>query len=111
MRRSVIGVVCILLALCAGPALAQDGSIEIFPYSVDPNGNALTPDFGACQGVPTPIFGGFGQKLIVGVFGRLSGATAAGISGAELYVTGIEGLPAGWTTSVISRKCDGPSTP
>lgn len=101
MRRSAIGVVCILLALCAGPALAQDGSIEIFPYSVDPNGNALTPDFGACQAVPTPIFGGFGQKLIVGVFGRLSGVTAAGISGAELYVTGIEGLPAGWTTSVI----------
>ena len=96
-----IGAVLMVLALGATPVLGQDGSIDLFPVGVDPNtGGALATDFGACQVVPTPIFGGYGQKVIIGVYGRLSGLSALGIAGAQMYVEGLESLPAPWTATV-----------
>ena len=102
MRMRAIAAVMSALVLSASTAFAgADGSLDIFPFPVDGNGAVSGPaNFGACQGTPSPIFGGFGQNITIGIFARLNGASLAGISGAELYLSGIEGLPVGWTASI-----------
>lgn len=107
MKMRAIGAALMVLALGATPVLGQDGSIDLFPGFVNPSTGALDPaqgtdgwDFGACQVGPTTIFGGFGTKYIIGVFGRLGGLSALGIAGAQMYIDGLEGLPAGYVVTV-----------
>ncbi len=97
MRMRAIAALILALTVSATPVLAgQDGSIDIFPYNVDPaNGNTLGVNTGACQ-APVTNVGGFFHKIVVGVYARLNGASMGGISGAEFYLTGVEiGLPGG----------------
>ena len=105
MRSCVIAaVMTAALVLSAVPALAQDGAIELFPYGVDPaTGSPTTIDFGTCQGTASPIFSGFGRKIIIAVVARLNGATVDGVSGAEMFVDGLSTAerPAGYTLNVV----------
>lgn len=101
--------IALVLALALSTAQVQagiNGSIDLFPYGIDATtGVRTTPDFGACQATVTSIGGGLVGRLSLGVYGRLGGATLAGIATTELYLRGLETdapgqLPAGWTKSV-----------
>ena len=103
----IVGALILVLALCSASAQAGiNGSIDLFPYGIDPStGNRTTPDFGACQATVSSLFGGLVGRLSFGVYARLGGATLAGFSGAELYLRGLETgapgqLPSGWTKSI-----------
>jgi hypothetical protein len=92
-----------VLALGATPAMAgPDGSVDLFANAVDPtNGVTGAVDFGSCQ-APTTNVAGFFSKVAVSIYARLSGATAVGISGAELFVDGLQigdQIPAGCTVT------------
>jgi len=68
--------------------------------SINPDGSMGAVDFGACQASPT-LIGNDVSKFAIAIYARQTGQTAAGISGAEFYVAGLEAanLPAGWTKS------------
>lgn len=102
----IICAFILVLSLCSASARAGiNGSIDLFPYGIDPStGDRTTPDFGACQATVTTLPGGL-QRLSFGVYARLSGATLAGISGAQCYLQGLETgvpdqLPTGWLKNV-----------
>lgn len=82
----------------AGP----NGSIDLFNVSINPDGSTGAVDFGACQANAT-VIGNDVSKFAIAIYARQSGLTAAGISGAEFYVKGLEStdLPPGWTKSFI----------
>ena len=99
-RCFVFLVLCMVGAsrTLAGP----NGSIDLFHVSINPDGSMGAVDFGACQGSATAI-GNDVSKFAIAIYVRQSGQSAAGISGAEFYVSGLEtaDLPAGWTKSFI----------
>ncbi|HZM15876.1 MAG TPA: hypothetical protein VFE28_07725, partial [Candidatus Krumholzibacteria bacterium] len=88
----IVGALILVLALCSASAQAGiNGSIDLFPYGIDPStGNRTTPDFGSCQATVASLFGGVLYRLSIGVYARLAGATLAGMQTAELYLQGLE---------------------
>lgn len=105
MRVLAAAAVVLVVVLRGTTAFAgANGSIDLFPYGVDPRtGGATTVDFGQCQGTPTTIWDGQAQMLILGVFARLNGASLAGIAAAQLFIEGIETLPGYGTQWTVSR--------
>jgi len=96
-------VFLVLSMLGASHTLAgQNGSIDLFNVSINPDGSMGAVDFGACQASPT-LIGNDVSKFAIAIYARQAGQTAAGISGAGFYVAGLEvsDLPAGWTKSFI----------
>ena len=102
MRKTAF--VALAIATCAVPAFAgPDGAIDVFPNVINPDLSAGPVDFASCGVRETVLFGGIVHKVAFSVYARLSGATTAGISGAEFYVEGVETsqLPPGWTKTVV----------
>ena len=103
MRMRAIAAVFMTLAMSATSVFAgPNGSIDLFNVPINPDASAGQPDFGACQATATTVFGVLG-KFAIAIYARQAGATAAGISGAEFYVSGLEStdLPAGWTKTWV----------
>ena len=79
----------------SAPSVASpDGSLDIFCIVNQ------VPDLGCCEANTLFDPGSIGI-IELSVQARLAGATAAGISGAEFYVEGLENLPGNWSCSVI----------
>ncbi len=103
MRLRAIAAVFMTLAMSATPVFAgPNGAVDIFNVPIMPDASAGPVDFGACQANATTVFGVLG-KFAIAIYARQAGTTAAGISGAEFYVSGLEpaDLPTGWTKSFI----------
>ncbi len=87
------------LVMSATPVFAgPNGSIDLFNVAINPDGSIGAVDFGACQAAPTVVSGDV-SKFAIAIYARQAGTSAAGISGAEFYTSGLEStdLPAGWT--------------
>jgi hypothetical protein len=100
MKTRAIGAMILVLVSAAAPALAADGSVELFNVTINSNGSAGAVDFNACQAPVTVLFNGLLGRVSIAVYARLSGATLAGMSGIEMYLDGLEvgtDLPAGWS--------------
>jgi hypothetical protein len=103
MKLRAIAAVLMTLAMSATSAFAgPNGSIDIFNVAINPDASAGAVDFGACQAQATTVFGVLG-KFAIAIYARQAGTSAAGISGAEFYVAGLEpaDLPTGWTKTFI----------
>ncbi len=95
--------VALALATFAVSAFAgPDGAIELYPNMINPDLSVGAVDFGSCH-ITETVLAGYVHKVAFSAYARLGGGTAAGISGAEFYVDGIETsqLPPGWTKTVV----------
>lgn len=94
-----LSLIAVAFPVLAAPERAQptltslDGTIEIYPIV---NGS---PQLGSCDGSTTFVSGQFGF-IEFAVMMRPNGATLAGISAAEFYLSGLETLPGNWMCTV-----------
>lgn len=98
-----IGAILMILALGATPVFAgPDGGLDMFANAIDPsNGATGAVDFNSCQAPTTNVLGFF-SKAAFSLYARLSGPTAAGISGAEFFIDGLQigtDIPTGCTVT------------
>ena len=100
MRTLLLLAVPAFLPLGALPVLAgPNGNIQIYRMDIAADGTTGSPVIPSCGVIPTSLFNGLYNKVALAIFAELAGASAAGISGAEFYISGLEAstqLPYSW---------------
>ncbi len=86
-----IAAVMTALVLSVQPAFAgPDGAVDLFNVPLTGFSTYGATDLGSCSSQPTPFFGGAVANFGIALHARLTGASVLGISGAELYIAGLE---------------------